>query len=256
MSEEWNGKNPGTEASVKDAAKADNAKYTILAVDDEPEIAELIEIYLSGEGYQVVKAENGMEALKVLQSQPVSLALLDIMMPGMDGIELCRRIREFSNIPVIFLSAKSTDVDKIRGLDIGADDYITKPFNPPELIARVRSQIRRYTELGSGERTEPSAPQEIRVRGMTIRRDAHTVEVDGKRVRTTPLEFDILWLLASHRGKVFSAEDIFREVWKENAYEANNTVMVHIRRIRTKIGDDSREKKIIDTVWGVGYKID
>ncbi|MGI6107400.1 MAG: response regulator transcription factor [Lachnospiraceae bacterium] len=242
-------------ARAGDAPEKDNSQYTILAVDDEPEIAGLIEIYLTGEGYKVLKAYDGKEALGILQSQPVSLAILDIMMPGMDGIELCRRLREFSNIPVIFLSAKSTDVDKVRGLDIGADDYITKPFNPPELIARVHSQLRRYTTLNNNDTAEPETPNEINIRGLTIQRDAHAVFVDGKKVRMTPLEFEILWLLASHPGKVFSTDDIFREVWKENVYEANNTVMVHIRRIRTKIGDDDRENKIIDTVWGIGYKI-
>lgn len=228
----------------------------ILVTDDEKEIADLLEIYLVSDGYQVYKAYNGAGALKIMEEQDISLAILDIMMPDMDGIEVCRRIRKTSHIPIIFLSAKSTDLDKILGLGCGADDYVTKPFNPLELTARVKSQLRRYTEFNHtvGEKEENG--QKISVRGLEIDRDTHVVLTDGEEVKLTPLEFDILCLLASNPGKVFSTEEIFRRVWNETVYEANNTVMVHIRRLRTKIKDDQRKDKIITTVWGVGYKIE
>lgn len=228
----------------------------ILVTDDEKEIADLLEIYLVSDGYEVYKAYSGPEALKVMQEQNISLAILDIMMPGMDGVEVCRKIRETSHIPIIFLSAKSTDLDKILGLGSGADDYVTKPFNPLELTARVKSQLRRYTEFNTGNGAVEENPERISLRGLQIDRETHVVLVDGEEVRLTPLEFDILWLLASNPGKVFSTDDIFRRVWNETVYEANNTVMVHIRRLRTKIRDDQRADKIITTVWGVGYKIE
>ena len=230
---------------------------TILVTDDEKEIADLLEIYLVSDGYRVLKAYSAKEGLDLLDRNKVDLAVLDIMMPGMDGTEMCREIRKTSNIPVIFLSAKSTELDKILGLGCGADDYVTKPFSPLELNARVKSHLRRYTELNpSGQEAEEEDRDEIRVRGMVINKTMHTVKVDGEEVRLTPLEFDILALLAEHPGKVFSTDEIFRLVWNETVYEANNTVMVHIRRLRTKIHDDDRENKIISTVWGVGYKIE
>ena len=230
---------------------------TILVTDDEKEIADLLEIYLVSDGYRVLKAYNAADGLELMNHNKVDLAVLDIMMPGMDGIEMCREIRRKSNIPVIFLSAKSTELDKILGLGCGADDYVTKPFSPLELNARVKSHLRRYTELNpSGAEAEEEPADEIRVRGLTINKAMHMVRVDGEEVRLTPLEFDILALLAEHPGKVFSTDEIFRLVWNETVYEANNTVMVHIRRLRTKIHDDSRENKIISTVWGVGYKIE
>lgn len=228
----------------------------ILVTDDEKEIADLLEIYLVSDGYHVFKAYNGQDALKIMEEQDISLAILDIMMPGMDGIELCREIRKTSHIPIIFLSAKSTDLDKILGLGCGADDYVTKPFNPLELTARVKSQLRRYTEFNSGVKVPEESKQKITVRGLEIDKSTHVVKVDGEEIRLTPLEFDILWLLAESPGKVFSTDEIFRRVWNETVYEANNTVMVHIRRLRTKIKDDQRADKIITTVWGVGYKIE
>ena len=230
-------------------------QINILVTDDEKEIADLLEIYLVSDGYHVWKANSAKEGIRILQEQEIHLAILDIMMPEMDGIEMCREIRKFSNIPVIFLSAKSADIDKILGLGCGADDYVTKPFNPLELTARVKSQIRRYTELNTGV-PAGDAGDIIRIRGVVINRATHMVEVDGEEIKLTPLEFDILCLLAQHPGKVYSTDDIFRNVWNETVYEANNTVMVHIRRLRTKIRDDRREDKIITTVWGVGYKID
>ena len=228
----------------------------ILVTDDEKEIADLLEIYLVSDGYHVFKAYNGQDALKIMDEQDISLAILDIMMPGMDGIELCREIRKTSHIPIIFLSAKSTDLDKILGLGCGADDYVTKPFNPLELTARVKSQLRRYTEFNSGVKESEENKQKITVRGLEIDKSTHVVKVDGEEIRLTPLEFDILWLLAESPGKVFSTDEIFRRVWNETVYEANNTVMVHIRRLRTKIKDEQRADKIITTVWGVGYKIE
>ena len=228
----------------------------ILVTDDEKEIADLLEIYLVSDGYHVLKANNGFDALKIMDEEEISLAILDIMMPGMDGIELCREIRKTSHIPIIFLSAKSTDLDKILGLGCGADDYVTKPFNPLELTARVKSQLRRYTEFNDGAVKVQQNQQKISLRGLEIDKNTHVVTVDGDEIRLTPLEFDILWLLAETPGKVFSTDEIFRRVWNETVYEANNTVMLHIRSLRTKIKYDQMTDKIITTVWGVGYKIE
>ncbi len=232
------------------------AQTTILVVDDEKEIAELVEIYLVSDGYRVLKAKNAQEGLDILEREEVHLVLLDIMMPGMNGLEMCEQIRRTRNIPIIMLSAKSTDLDKIRGLGTGADDYVTKPFNPLELTARVKSQLRRYMQLNPNSGTEEKQKNEISVRGLVINRDNHRVLVDGEEIRLTPIEFDILFLLASNPGKVFSTDEIFEKVWNEKVYEANNTVMVHIRRLRGKMKEDSRTDKIITTVWGVGYKIE
>lgn len=232
------------------------AQTTILVVDDEKEIAELVEIYLVSDGYRVLKAKNAQEGLDILDREEVHLVLLDIMMPGMNGLEMCEQIRRSRNIPIIMLSAKSTDLDKIRGLGTGADDYVTKPFNPLELTARVKSQLRRYMQLNPNSGTEEKQKNEISVRGLVINRDNHRVLVDGEEIRLTPIEFDILFLLASNPGKVFSTDEIFEKVWNEKVYEANNTVMVHIRRLRGKMKEDSRTDKIITTVWGVGYKIE
>ena len=229
---------------------------TILVVDDEKEIAELVEIYLVSDGYRVLKAKNAQEGLDILEREEVHLVLLDIMMPGMNGLEMCEQIRKSRNIPIIMLSAKSTDLDKIRGLGTGADDYVTKPFNPLELTARVKSQLRRYMQLNPNSGAEEKQKNEISVRGLVINRDNHRVMVDGEEIRLTPIEFDILFLLASNPGKVFSTDEIFEKVWNEKVYEANNTVMVHIRRLRGKMKEDSRTDKIITTVWGVGYKIE
>ncbi|MBO6107118.1 MAG: response regulator transcription factor [Stomatobaculum sp.] len=232
------------------------AQTTILVVDDEKEIAELVEIYLVSDGYRVLKAKNAQEGLDILEREEVHLVLLDIMMPGMNGLEMCEQIRKSRNIPIIMLSAKSTDLDKIRGLGTGADDYVTKPFNPLELTARVKSQLRRYMQLNPNGGAEEKQKNEISVRGLVINRDNHRVMVDGEEIRLTPIEFDILFLLASNPGKVFSTDEIFEKVWNEKVYEANNTVMVHIRRLRGKMKEDSRTDKIITTVWGVGYKIE
>ncbi len=230
-------------------------QINILVVDDEQEIADLVEIYLVSDGYKVFKANNAEDGLRVLEEQEIHLVLLDIMMPGMNGLDMCKKIREKSNIPVIMLSAKSTDLDKIVGLTGGADDYVTKPFNPLELTARVKSQLRRYTQLNPNAGSQFSN-NEITIREMTINKDNHKVVIDGEDIKLTPIEFDILFLLASHPGKVFSTDEIFEKVWNEKVYEANNTVMVHIRRLRGKMKEDQREDKIIATVWGVGYKIE
>ena len=219
-------------------------QINILVVDDEKEIAELVEIYLVSDGYKVFKAYNAEEGLRILGEEEIHLVLLDVMMPGMNGLEMCRKIRESSNIPVIMLSAKSEDLDKIVGLTGGADDYVTKPFNPLELTARVKSQLRRYTQLNPNAGTN-YINNEINIRNMHINKDNHKVIIDEEEIKLTPIEFDILFLLASHPGK-----------WNEKVYEANNTVMVHIRRLRGKMKEDQREDKIITTVWGVGYKIE
>ena len=228
----------------------------ILVVDDEREIAELVEIYLVSDGYKVFKASNAQESFDILEKEDIHLVLLDIMMPGMDGMEMCRKIRETNNIPIIMLSAKSTDLDKIMGLGTGADDYVTKPFNPLELTARVKSQLRRYTQLNPNSAVKEAEKNEISIRGLVINKDNHKVTVYDEEIKLTPIEFDILYLLASNPGKVFSTDEIFEKVWNEKVYEANNTVMVHIRRLRGKMKEDTRQNKIITTVWGVGYKIE
>ncbi len=232
------------------------SQMNILVVDDEREIADMVEIYLVSDGYRVFKANNAQEGLDILDKEEIHLVLLDIMMPGMDGLEMCRRIRETSNIPIIMMSAKSTDLDKILGLGTGADDYVTKPFNTLELTARVKSQLRRYTQLNPNSTTREAEKNEIAIRGLVINKDNHKVTVFDEEIKLTPIEFDILYLLASNPGKVFSTDEIFERVWNEKVYEANNTVMVHIRRLRGKMKEDTRENKIITTVWGVGYKIE
>ena len=231
------------------------SEINILVVDDEKEIAELVEIYLVSDGYRVFKAENAREGLEILEKENIHLVLLDIMMPGMNGLEMCRKIRETNNIPIIMLSAKSTDLDKILGLGTGADDYVVKPFNPLELTARVKSQLRRYTQLNPQSSVIQAAKNEISIKGLVINKDNHKVTVYDE-IKLTPIEFDILYLLASNPGRVFSTDEIFEKVWNEKVYEANNTVMVHIRRLRGKMKEDTRQNKIITTVWGVGYKIE
>ena len=232
------------------------ADTNILVVDDEKEIAELVEIYLVSDGYKVFKANNAQEGLAILDREEIHLVLLDIMMPGMDGLEMCKKIRETNNIPIIMLSAKSTDLDKILGLGTGADDYVVKPFNPLELTARVKSQLRRYTQLNPNSSSQEGGKNEISIKGLIINKDNHKATVYGEEIKLTPIEFDILYLLASNPGKVFSTDEIFERVWNEKVYEANNTVMVHIRRLRGKMKEDARQDKIITTVWGVGYKIE
>ncbi|MCE3200985.1 response regulator transcription factor [Paenibacillus sonchi] len=221
---------------------------TILIADDEAEIAELIAIHLEREGYHTVKASNGRAAMQAVQSQPVDLAILDIMMPELDGHEVTRQIREQYRMPIIFLSAKATDLDKITGLVLGADDYMTKPFNPMELVARVKAQLRRAMQLNQ---PAEGAHAVLQIGGLIIDPDKRTVAIYGQTVELTPKEFDILQLLASHPNKVFSAENIFEQVWGESYYDSGNTVMVHIRTLRKKLSEDP--KKFVKTVWGVGY---
>ena len=229
---------------------------TILVCDDDKQIVEAINIYLTGEGFNVIKAYDGYEALELLERNEVNLMIVDVMMPGLDGIRTTLKVRETSSIPIIILSAKSEDTDKILGLNIGADDYITKPFNPLELVARVKSQLRRYTQLNPNSSTGKAAKNEISIRGLSINKDNHKVVVYGEEIKLTPIEFDILYLLASNPRRVYSTDEIFEKVWNEKVYEANNTVMVHIRRLRGKMKEDTRQDKIITTVWGVGYKIE
>ena len=229
------------------------AEQTVLLVDDEKEIIDLLEIYLKNEGYRLLRAGNGLEALSVLQKEHVDLIVLDIMMPKMDGIEACMKIREQKNMPIIMLSAKSQDMDKILGLSSGADDYVSKPFNPLELIARIKSQLRRYTRLNV---PQPNKENEIEIDELTINTATHEVKVDGRDVKLTPREFAILELLARNRGMVWSIEKIYETVWKEAYFDADNTVMVHIRKIREKIEEHPRKPKFIKTVWGVGYKVE
>ena len=226
----------------------------ILVVDDEKEIRDLIEIYLKNEGFQIIKASNGREALEILEEEEVHLIILDIMMPEMDGIKACMKIREEKNMPIIMLSAKAEDMDKIFGLTTGADDYVTKPFNPLELIARVKSQIRRYTKLNSN--AAAATGEEIEIDDLVINVSTHQVKINGEEIKLTPREFDILELLARNRGMVFSMERIYQKVWKEDFFDAPNTVMVHVRKIREKIEKDPRNPQYIKTVWGVGYKIE
>jgi Response regulators consisting of a CheY-like receiver domain and a winged-helix DNA-binding domain len=229
-------------------------KETILIVDDEKEIRDLIGIYLENESFRVIKACNGLEALKVLETEEVHLIILDIMMPKMDGMKACLKIRESKNMPIIMLSAKSEDMDKILGLTTGADDYITKPFNPLELIARIKSQIRRYTKLNNSPKVR--LDEIIEIDDLIIDTNNHEVKIGNKLVTLTKREFEILELLASNRGMVFSTEKIYESVWQEQFYESENTVMVHIRKIREKIEENTRKPKYIKTVWGVGYKIE
>lgn len=228
-------------------------KIEILVVDDDKEIANLVEIYLSSTGYIIHKAYNALDGLALLQRYDIKLAIVDVMMPKIDGIEMCKRIRANKNIPIIILSAKSADVDKILGLSVGADDYVIKPFNPMELLARVKSQLRRYLELNPGL---PVDSDRIEVQDVVIDTKRHQVTVDGREVVLTPIEFSILLLLARHPGRVYSTDEIYETVWNEKLYEANNTVMVHMRRLREKVEKNPRSPQLIRTVWGVGYKIE
>lgn len=225
----------------------------ILIVDDDAEIRKVTGIYLANEGYEILKAENGIEAIRIIEDTEVDLILLDIMMPEMDGIEVCMKIREKQLVmPIIFLSAKSEELDKIHGLASGADDYITKPFNAMELIARVKSNLRRYTRYSAVQNISKSL---IEIGNLTINTDTREVMVGNKNVRLTPKEFDILELLARNKGVVFSIEKIYDRVWGEEYYKSDNTVMVHITKIREKIEADPKQPIYIKTIWGVGYKI-
>ncbi len=230
--------------------------YNILVCDDDKEIVKAIEIYLSKEGYNILKAYNGMEALDILKkTDDIQLIILDIMMPKLDGIETANIIRKDKSIPIIMLSAKSEDYDKISGLNNGADDYITKPFNPLELIARVNSQIRRYTRLGSIVKKEENADI-YRTGDLIINDLTKTVEVEGKCVKLTPTEYNILKFLTKNKGVVYSIEQIYENVWEEESYGAENIIAVHIRHIREKIEINPREPKYLKVIWGIGYKIE
>ena len=226
----------------------------ILVCDDDKDIVEAIDIYLTQEGYEVLKAYDGDEAIKVLKSNEVDLLIIDVMMPRLDGIRATLKIRENMSLPIIILSAKSEDADKILGLNIGADDYITKPFNPLELVARVKSQLRRYTQLGSTARSDNQS--EFRTGGLVIRDDLKEVTVDGEKVKLTPIEYNILLLLVKNQGKVFSINQIYENIWNEDAIGADNTVAVHIRHIREKIEINPKEPRYLKVVWGVGYKVE
>ena len=226
----------------------------ILVCDDDKEIVEAIEIYLTQDGHQVLEAYDGIEAVEILKKESVDLLIMDIMMPRMDGISATLKIREKHNIPIIILSAKSEDADKILGLNIGADDYITKPFNPLELVARVKSHLRRYMQLGSTTIKESEAI--YTVGGLAINDDLKEVTVDGEPVKLTPIEYNILLLLVKHQGKVFSIDQIYENIWNENAVGVDNTVAVHIRHIREKIEINPKEPRYLKVVWGVGYKIE
>lgn len=222
----------------------------ILVCDDDKDIVEAIDIYLTQEGYEVLKAYDGDEAIKVLKRNEVDLLIMDVMMPRLDGIRATLKIRENMSLPIIILSAKSEDADKILGLNIGADDYITKPFNPLELVARVKSQLRRYTQARSDNQSE------FRTGGLVIRDDLKEVTVDGEKVKLTPIEYNILLLLVKNQGKVFSINQIYENIWNEEAIGADNTVAVHIRHIREKIEINPKEPRYLKVVWGVGYKVE
>ena len=225
----------------------------ILVCDDDKEIVDAIEIYLQQEGYQIYKAYDGEQAIKVLKETNIQLLIIDIMMPRLDGIHATLKIREFSSVPIIFLSAKSEDTDKILGLNMGADDYITKPFNPLELVARVKSNLRRYTQLGSLNVENNALYQ---VGGLCMNDDTKEVTVDGEPVKLTPIEYNILFLLVKNQGKVFSIDQIYENIWNEEAIGADNTVAVHIRHIREKIEINPKEPRYFKVVWGVGYKVE
>ena len=225
----------------------------ILVCDDDQAIVDAIEIYLSQEGYTVLKAFDGLEAIRMVKEKEIQLVILDIMMPRMDGIRATMKIREISAVPIIFLSAKSEDVDKILGLNVGADDYITKPFNPLELNARVKSVLRRYTQLGAIAEKKDTVFQ---IGGLRVDDDRKEVTVDGEVVKLTPMEYRILLLLVQNPGKVFSIGQIYERIWKEEAVSGDNTVAVHIRHIREKIEINPKDPRYLKVVWGVGYKID
>ena len=228
--------------------------YNILVCDDDKEIVEAIEIYLSQEGYHILKAYDGMEAIKILESEEVNLLILDVMMPRLDGIRTTLKIREKNSIPIIILSAKSEDADKILGLNVGADDYVTKPFNPLELVARVKSQLRRYTQLGGTVQKDEDKVYEVG--GLRMNDDLKEVTVDGEPVKLTPIEYNILRLLMKNQGRVFSINRIYESIWNEEAIGADNTVAVHIRHIREKIEINPKDPRYLKVVWGVGYKIE
>lgn len=226
--------------------------YKVLVCDDEKDIVSALRIYLTSEGYQVLEAENGKDAVEIVKNNEVHLVLMDIMMPVMDGIQAMVKIREISNVPVILLTAKSEDTDKVLGLTVGADDYVTKPFNPVELQARVKSQLRRYMLLGGGSTAKTS----VRMGGIELDDKAKTVTLDGEKVNLTRTEYDILKLLMEHAGQVFSPNEIYEKVWKDNPFGTENTVAVHIRHLREKIEYNPQEPRYLKVVWGRGYKME
>ncbi|MEN6328128.1 MAG: VanR-ABDEGLN family response regulator transcription factor [Syntrophomonas sp.] len=227
----------------------------ILVVDDEQAIADLIELYLKNEDYHVFKFYNGRDALGCIANEKLDLAILDVMLPDIDGFSICQRIREKNNFPVIMLTAKDEEIDKITGLALGADDYITKPFRPLEMIARVKAQLRRFTRYNLVE--SPHGEKIIVFSGLVLNKDSHECTLNEKPLALTPTEFSILWVLTSNRGRVVSSEELFHEVWGDKYFRnSNNTVMVHIRHLREKMHDSAEHPKYIKTVWGVGYKID
>ena len=226
---------------------------TILVVDDEKEIADLVELYLLNEGYTVCKYYDSLKAWEFAEGTPVDLAVLDVMMPGLDGFAFCQRLREKYHYPVIMLTAKVEDMDKINGLSLGADDYVTKPFNPLELVARVKAQLRRFTRYNDAK---PNGGEVIDFSGLVINRKTHECTLNEVSLPLTPTEFEILWLLCENRGRVISSERLFEEIWGEKYLNSNNTVMVHIRHIREKMGEPVGKPRFIKTVWGVGYKVE
>lgn len=232
----------------------------ILIVDDEKEIADLIEVCLKNDGYKVYKFYNGSDALECIRTQKIDLAILDIMLPDIDGFQICQKIREQYFFPIIMLTAKVEDTDKIMGLTIGADDYITKPFNPLEVVARVKTQLRRYVRYNNAGAVSPEANEdgaaEYDVRGLIINKDTHKCILYGKEIALTPIEFSILWHLCENRGKVVASEELFEAVWGEKFLDNNNTVMAHIGRLREKLREPAKNPKFIKTVWGVGYTIE
>ena len=231
-------------------------KEKILVVDDETEIADLIQVYLNNDGYTVYKFYNGVDALKCIEETEIDLAILDVMLPDIDGFRICQKIREKFYFPVIMLTAKIDDSDKIMGLTIGADDYITKPFNPLEVVARVKTQLRRYQRYNNSKQNQTIVKNEYDIRGLIINRNSHKCFLFGKEISLTPIEFSILWYLCEHQGKVISSEELFEAVWKEKYLDNNNTVMAHIGRLREKMNEPAKKPKFIKTVWGVGYEIE
>ena len=227
----------------------------ILIVDDEKEIADLIEVYLKNDGYTVHKFYNGLDALECIETQKMDLAILDVMLPDIDGFRICQKIREQYFYPIIILTAKVEDTDKIMGLTIGADDYITKPFNPLEVVARVKTQLRRYRKYNQPANSAEEQ-NEYDIRGLVINNDSHKCTLFGKELQLTPIEFSILWYLCENRGKVISSEELFENIWGEKFLDNNNTVMAHIGRLREKLNEPAKKPKFIKTVWGVGYTIE
>lgn len=229
--------------------------YNILICDDEKDIRSALRAYLASEVYNIIEAENGAQALRAAGEQEIHLALLDIMMPEMDGIEAMAKLREKYNFPILLLTAKSEDTDKIQGLNMGADDYITKPFNPLELVARVKTQLRRYTRYNKPEGADRETDV-LDIRGLHISKSSHKCSLNGKELSLTPIEFNILWYLCGHRGTVISSEELFEVIWGEKYLDNNNTVMAHVARLREKMKEPPRRPKYVKTVWGVGYTIE